>query len=778
MARQRIPSTPGRKLCWFAAAASAGIFGAVYLLSPGQLLPAGAFCALAALLCLPFRGGGRWRVILTAFGLAAGLLYTAGFGLVVRAPAEALVHTENKSLSFTVTDFPRETSRGASVPAKLTLAGAPDPKVTLYADGDALTLRPGDVISTQASLRTSRTYRGESSDYFPSRGIYLIAYTDGVTLTQRPARVSPRFWPQFAAKALKDSISGIFPADVSGFITALITGDKSQLPTGLYAAFQRSGLSHVVAVSGLHVSFLAGLIALFLGKRGRLSAALGIALVFFFAAIVGNTPSVLRAAFMQTLLLLAPLVKREADKPTMLSLVLLLVLLPCPYTAASVSLQLSFAAVAGIYLITGPLYTRWVKLLPKAKTKLQSRLKAVPVFVFGTLATTFGALLFTTPLVALYFHTLSLAGPVTNLLTLWAVSGTFLGGLIAALTGLWLPGPGSALAWLVAWPARWVMWVAKAIARLPFAALSLSDIYLIGWFIFACAAVLLCLCFRKKGLRPGLTAMVCVITLCVALPLSVYSAQSGTLTVSVLDVGQGASALFLSKGHAVLVDCGGNSADDPGDIAANAIQARGLSKLDALVLTHCHSDHACGVPELLSRIDVSTIILPDVEPDAPLRQEILSLAELYECKVILLSDDTYLTFGEAAMELYAPLGSGGTNELGLSVLCTAGDFKLLLTGDMDDTIERRLVKYKDLPDIDVLIAGHHGSRSSTSEELLRATTPELAVISSGWNSYGHPADETLERLGAAGCGVYLTKDRGTVTFTYRDEKSGTNVTNE
>ena len=110
-------------------------------------------------------------------------------------------------------------------------------------------------------------------------------------------------------------------------------------------------------------------------------------------------------------------------------------------------------------------------------------------------------------------------------------------------------------------------------------------------------------------------------------------------------------------------------------------------------------------------------------------------------------------------------GGGETNEEGLSVLCTAGEFDALITGAMDQVIEGRLIKYGDLPDIEVLVAGHHGSKYSTSEKLLLAVRPELAVISVGYNTYGHPAPETLERLAAAGCEIYRTDWSGTVTFT-------------
>ena len=172
-----------------------------------------------------------------------------------------------------------------------------------------------------------------------------------------------------------------------------------------------------------------------------------------------------------------------------------------------------------------------------------------------------------------------------------------------------------------------------------------------------------------------------------------------------------------------------------------------------------------GIPELLERLEVGLLVLPDVEEDDPLRREITALAEEKGIETLFLAEDGDVTFGESALRIYAPLGSGGANEEGLSVLCTAGDFDGLITGDMNDTVEKRLIKYGSLPDLELLVAGHHGSKYATSEELLLATTPELAVISVGYNTYGHPAPETLERLAAAGCAIYRTDWSGTVTIT-------------
>lgn len=754
-----------RNLCWWAVPCSAAIFLAVYLLPEGLLLPVGAFCAVCGFGSLFFHGRTRRKIALVSAGLAVGLLWTGCYGLLLRAPARALAEQEPGEYTLEVAGFPRETGWGAFLDAKLLMDGMIAPMVRLYANADALELRPGDVLSAVVKLSPSDQRRGETVDYYEAGGIYLLGSVRGeITSVHRPGHVPFWYWPQLTAKAVKDSISRIFPADVAGFLTALTTGDKSQLPAGLYAAFRRSGIAHVMAVSGLHIGFLAAAIALLLGRRNGLGPVLITALIFFFASATGNSPSALRASFMTVAILLAPLVGREDDKPTTLAAVLAILLLACPYSAASASLQLSFAAVAGIYLISGPLCQRWLTAIPKWKGFPGKLGRTVLSWAAVSIAATLGALLFSTPIAALYYRSVSLAGLLTNLLTLWVISLVFMGGLLAALVGLACAPAGSALAWTIAWPARWIMWVARGISRWPFASVSLLSGYLTGWFVIAYSIVLVWL-FARRSMRPAIPIAAVIVTLCAALLTSAWPAVTGALTVAVLDVGQGASNLLWSKGHAVLVDCGGNRWDDAGDIAADYLQALGTSRLDALILTHYHADHAGGVPELLSRLDVRLLILPDVTPEEPLRAEILSLAEKYGCEVELLFVDAHVAFGDASLEIYAPLGSGGTNEEGLSVLCTAGDFDVLITGDMNDVTERRLVKYKFLPDIELLVVGHHGSKTSASEELLLTTTPEAAVISSGYNTFGHPAPEALERLGAAGCDIYRTDQMGTVTFT-------------
>ena len=758
-----------RKLCIFALSLSAAVFAAAYLLPEQLFVPAGLLCALAGAVCVPLlRGDRRLRALLIAFGLSAGLLWTAGYSALFYAPAEAL-DGQTVPFSATVTDYPRPTSYGVSLSVKLD--EGPGIKAVLYAEEKYQTLTPGDQISGTASLRLADTLYGQENSYYTARGVYLTGSAQGELTVSSPEVVPLSLWPVITSKALKDSISAVFPPDTAPLVIALITGDKDGLDDTLYTAFQRSGIAHVVAVSGLHVSFLSGLLTTLLRGKRRFSALVCIALLFFFAAVAGGTPSVLRAVFLQCFLLLAPLFGRENDRATSLSAALMILLIANPFAAASISLQLSFASVAGIYLVTGPLNARWMARLPKRPASLPGRLgRKAAVFLIGTLATTLGALIFTTPLTACYFNSLSLISPLTNLLTLWAVSDLFLGGLAAAVLGLILPVPASLAAQVIALLGRYLEAVARALSALPFAAVTADTPYLKLWLLAVYVLLILWLCLRRRlgGGRPLIPICTCAALLCIALLCGSAERSAGLLTVSVLDVGQGQSILLRSGNSLALVDCGGSGAQNAGDTAADAVGQLGRTKLDLLILTHCHADHAGGVPALLERLEVDTLVLPDVEPEDPLRQEILALAREKGTEVVLLTEDSTAQLGEASLRLYAPLGSGDTNEEGLAVLCTAGSFDMLITGDMDQTIEKRLIKYGDLPDIELLVAGHHGSKYAVSEELLLATEPEYAVISVGYNSYGHPAPETLERLGAADCAIYRTDLMGTVTFTIQN----------
>ena len=760
-----------RKLASFAAPCSAAILLSVLLLPEGWLPPLGAGCLCLGLCLLLREEKGRGLLPrLICFGLAAGFLWTALYQGRTLAPARQMSGREHL-FTAVVTDWPGTTRYGASVEVALPAENGTVLGAVFYADEQLLNLRPGDRVRGRAELELAHTWGGEESDSFYAKGIFLTGSLRGELEVDAPERTPLRYWPAFWARHLKEQIGRSFPADVAGFVSGLVTGDKSGLDDGTYTAFQRTGTAHVVAVSGLHVSFLAGVALRLLGRGRRRTAVLTILLMAAFAGIAGYTPSVLRAAFLQTMLLIAPLVEREGDGPTSLSLALLLLLLQNPYAGAGIGLQLSFASVAGIQLCSQRLYECWPWWLPRRVRGLRRWGKQAFRVLAASLATTLGALLFTTPLTVLAFGELSLAAPLANLMVLGAVAVCFAGGLGVAVLGILAPALAGFLGEVFVLPGRYVLWVVRGMSRFPLAAVPLDSIYLRGWLILLYILLILWAVLRRGPgvrIRPVIPLCAGVLSLCAALMCGAAELRLAGLTLSVLDVGQGQSVALVSQGRTALVDCGGSGWENGGDVAADYFQSRGVTRLDTLILTHFHADHTNGVEQLLERMEVGLLVAPDVEEESPERQALLSKAAEHGTQILLLDENAWLELGQARIQIYRPMGDGGGNEEGLALLVSADTFNALLTGDMNTTLEERLVKYGALPDVDVLIAGHHGSKYASSDRLLEAVRPEYAVLSVGYNSYGHPAPEALARLEAAGCDIYRTDWMGTITFRVRE----------
>ena len=347
-------------------------------------------------------------------------------------------------------------------------------------------------------------------------------------------------------------------------------------------------------------------------------------------------------------------------------------------------------------------------------------------------------------------------------MTSWAVTLAFVGGALSVAVGAVVFPLGQGLAALVGFPIRFFLGCAAQASRLGLASVDLDRGYYALWALFVYGVFLLYLLAPVPGKRPVVPVCACVVTLCLSALLTAKTVQRQDLALTVLDVGQGQSVVVTS-GHArALIDCGGTR--DPGDTAATYLQSLGRSELDLLILTHFHADHAGGVLELMDRVKVRALAVPDVDRDNPLRQEITARAAAENIPVYYVTETSQVTLGRAEITLYPPVTAGkDANEQCLSVLCARKGWEALLTGDMPAAAEAKLVARENLPEVEVLVAGHHGSKQSTSQALLEAVAPETVVISVGQNSYGHPAPETLARLSAAGAQVYRTDRQGGIT---------------
>ena len=742
-----------RKLAVAAGAFSAAIFAANYILPLRFLIYAAVLSAvLGALLILPQRKWLRPGVIaLMSFALgilAYQLNYDRTVGRTLQYNGESYpVYTE-------LTDYPTVYEDYCRLEVKLLGDELPGLKAIVYDNEMSCTqLLPGQRISFTGTIRRADTVYGESYDNYYSKGIYLkISAQSGIeVLEERGGNYSILV----ISRSLSGHINKIFPEDTSAFMQALLLGDKSLLyeDEGLHLAMTRAGFMHIVAVSGLHVAFLVGLLRLILGS-GRRSALLCLALIWLFVFITGASPSAVRAGFMQSFLLLAPLLRRENDPPTSLSLALALILLQNPFAAASISLQLSFAAVAGIFCFSGRIYSFLISVLPKLAEGRLGRYAA------ANTATSLGVMVFTTPLTAVHFGYIPVLAILSNIAGLWAVSLCFGLGWAACALSL-LPWAGFITAWLCSWFARYIFLVSRLVSALPVAVLYLENTMLVSWMLGCYALFIVFAHFRKSiWLRIGLPGAVGLLSLITILCYVNFDYNKGRDTLAVIDLGQGLCTAALGDNCTVVVDCGGEySLEDAGELAGKYLISRGRHQVDLLVITELTEGHANGAAMLMEMVEVERLILPRTRAGNGLLEELLAAALEKGIEVEYIDADTVMGLGAMELELIA--GYTGNRGNRLSVLLDLGGYRALVTGETGEG-ERRLESVCRQKDIQLLVAGSHGCDDSCSRSFLRSLGAEDAVLSVGFNYQDCPAEETLERLELCGYNVYRTDLDGTV----------------
>ena len=749
-----------RKLATASFSFAIALFISRYFLPFDWLLIFSGAMAACSLIGLLFKNLTRLRIIIIFLSLAIGFGWSFFHTTMFVAPSRHL-HEQTATVTAIITDFPVARNRGFRVDGTIRQDNAPAVNARLYYN-QSIELRPGDTVEFTARFRrTDENDYGDRFDFLSSRGIFLSAYVAG-NINVIDSETTLQHYPRILSGRISEKVGEIFPDDISHFMQALLTGHREQLnrDVALNSALTGSGIIHIVSISGMHVAFLMGFLGLLIKDR-RLFAFWGIPILLLVMAMTGFTPAVTRAGIMQIFLICAPIFRRERDSITSLSAALLLLLIVNPYAIASVGLQLSFSATLGIMLFSSGINHKLISPLRTTRIYRKRIPKCVLNYLISGFATTIGALIFTFPLTAVHFGYVSLISPLTNLLTLWAVSIAFPLGLIAGI----LAFIHTYLAMLIVFPltflVRYIIFIARTLASVPYSAVYSTNAPIMFWLAYV-YILFIALPLLKARLRqylyPTCTA---IILLCLIILITPIAANESGTAITVLDVGQGLSVAITTNEHTAIIDCGSISGENAGAIAHEYLLSRGRTVIDLMIITHFHSDHVNGIEFLLSRMTVGALAIPDPEGSF-LADDIIQLARRRGTDIIYVTEALNVSLGCLELMLYPPLGAGDENERGLSIL-TMGEINALVTGDMNSSSERALLRFAAIPELDVLVVGHHGSRHSTSEELLAATTPAVAVIPVGRNSFGHPTDEVLGRLYQFGSTIFRTDHMGHVT---------------
>ena len=553
------------------------------------------------------------------------------------------------------------------------------------------------------------------------------------------------------------------PKQDAAAIFAMLFGGYQGIRPELLEAFTITGIVHILSVSGSHITLMAGtanIVGRFLHMSPRATAALATGVILFYSLLAGAIPPVIRSALMGILTLLALTAGRERDAQHILGLVALGLLLYSPLWLFDISFQLSFGATAGLLYLAPPLRERLRKKLP--------------VFVADSLAVTIGAQLSVLPIIAWYFNVLSLSSLLANLVIAPIVEWIIVAGLLAGLLASLLPLAGKVVFLLASVVLGLVYELSRWVAALPGSQIYMPTFSWWGGMLYYTGLGWLVIRGSKGWQAVFLLGMLAVIFYCWQM-----GCNNKEMQVHFIDVGQGDSALVITPhGRAFMVDTGGvreGSYDIGSRVDIPYLLHYGVEKLDYIFLTHAHDDHAGGVKGILTKIPVGAIGIGHEGAGDYLQT--FGTGEIGKIKKLLvpLQEGSSIELDGVRIDmLYSPESrkvqesqmQATGNEFSNLIRVSYGEASFLFTGDLIAEQEQQVLANGTNVASTVLKVGHHGSRTSSSQEFLTAVNPGWAVISCGYNnSFGHPHKEILNRLtSCTKAEILRTDQQGAIVF--------------
>lgn len=573
------------------------------------------------------------------------------------------------------------------------------------------------------------------------------------------------------------------PGTTGDVLKALLLGRSSALPPEVRDSFRRSGTVHVLAVSGLHVGFIVLIVHALLRTlrvpRG-VARALVVPFLALFVALVGARPSVVRAAVMATSLVVSSLLERKTNPLNSLGAAALVLLVVRPGALFDLGFRLSFSAVGGILLFHAPLTRAFERLLGRLGGRF-SRLAAPLALSVSAQAGVSTALIASV-------GELSLVAPIANLAAVPAAAASVAAGaamLASGPMGTWPSDAFCACAWLS-------LTVLRATAeRLSAPAWASVRVPCSLWPAFLAATLGACV-WATCGSRRGRRATLSLATAAASLAAVILLVGPGRSRPRVIffDVGQGDSILIeFRRGHRLLIDAGpgpvgrpgpdGRAPAAPGYDAGEHVVVPYLRRacaggLDALLVTHAHSDHLGGAASVLRSVRVARLVLsPGASRDVRYSQVVALAGERGVPVREVGAGDTLLVGGSCVRVLSPPRRSGrpngappSENDRSVVTVGDVGGFSVLMTGDIEERAENTICAGRDRFEVDVLKVAHHGGATSSGASFLERASPVIAVAQVGaGNRYGHPEAAALRRLEAAGATVFRTDLDGAVMVT-------------
>lgn len=620
----------------------------------------------------------------------------------------------------------------------------------------------GDVIQLKGSLTplpvsTSYGVRDQSI-YGKTQGIYYRIRTQSNEVKVLYHQNTPSYYLNQLRKAVCEKIDQHFILTESSLLKALLIGDRTDIPSYISQSFQRSGTAHILALSGLHVSIFLMLFMYlfsFLHMKRRTRNFFCIGFLCFFVIFAGATPSIIRAVFCSSILLISINLGEEEDRLTTLAFSALILLIFNPYTLFDMSFLLSYLSILGIYCFY-PLLTKKFHAIKQH-------------YIRSSLAMSLASQIFILPILMFNFGSISLIGIISNLLIVGILFLLIVFGISSILLSS-VPLIGAICINICRLIIRYILWVTLHMQSFPVLQLPFhfSNTYWLILYGLCIMGIYWLLSHRCPRMRRLSLSLVCFLMI----TMSIWQIVSKNVIISFVNVGQGDGAVIaMPHNHYVLLDGGGKTYEIGTDQGEKSfipfLKKSNIQTVDYAILSHFDSDHALGILHALTELKVKTLLLPYRSCyNDDLSLQILSAAAKRDIPILYLKKgDSFSLAKDMKLTVLSPDESVIKDENRASLICkiTYGKTSCLFTGDAPSTVLESLPKQAIKSTI--VKVSHHGSKTGASQTFYQNCQAEYALIGVGKNSYGHPSKEILSLLKSENIMWYQTDQYGDITMT-------------
>lgn len=588
--------------------------------------------------------------------------------------------------------------------------------------------------------------------YYTEQGIQCKCFAKTLTIEENTVNARAQ-WLYELRTAWYGLLSSCLPEKEAGIVAAMLLGEKSGLTEEVKELYQRNGIAHILAISGVHISLLG--VGLFYILRQILPMRAAAVVTMFFLVLYGEltgfSVSTQRAVCMMFCMLFARVLGRKYDRLSALSLSAMLQLAFCPGLLFESGFLLSYGTVLGICVFVDEL-----------KDAVSVRQKFLKAFLGS-----FGVFLVTLPILLYFYYEWNPFSALLNMLILPFVSIVIAMAVLGSGLSVFFLDGGRFLFGTVHAVLQYYEFLCQFIEKLPCHSVITGQPKLWQIFLYYLLMGFFCLLSGKGRNKYRL----CLIVAAFSLLLLPHSSSFG-LNITNLDVGQGDCAVIRVDGRVMLIDGGSSDVEQVGKYRiVPYLKYYGIQKIDFVFITHSDSDHTNGILEILQDnghmgLDIGAVAIPDIQKRDAVYEVLERKIKKAGIPVIKMKRGSAVCFCNTVLKCLHPLPDYDwktENDYSLVLQLEYGKFRGLFTGDLERDGEQEIICR--CSDMDYLKVGHHGSKSSSSEEFLQRILPDIAVLSAGKNNrYGHPSGEVLERLAKVGANPYCTIEAGAVNI--------------